>query len=318
MTHAYVGGIAARSERYMRDHWARAKNFIDGATLQQSARQEEDAFASAQREAGLDLLAPALVHWEDLLRPFQQTGSGITTGQLVRYFETNTFFRQPVIEGPVHFDPQTILGSVSVPAHAPWVLTLPSPWDFAVRSKNLGPDATTRQVALALGQALRPVVEAARRAGAAVIRFHDPSIAYRRAGQRDVDACIEALAQAGRGHEAACTLHITNGDPFDIPDVLTNNPLGGVSLEDPGRPPPKGLALANGTRLSIAGLRGEDSLVEDAQALATRAKDLAQRLGLPLWGITNGWDLDHVPHAIAQRKLAVLGSARVALQEVPA
>ena len=40
------------------------------------------------------------------------------------------------------------------------------------------------------------------------------------------------------------------------------------------------------------------------------ATGLAQKLGVELWGITNGWDLDHVPHGIAARKVQALGQAR--------
>src|SRR5688572_10966119 len=94
MTVAYLGGIAARSERYMRDHWARAKGFTDDAALLASAKTEEAAHVAAQREAGLDLVSPAYTRWEDLLRPLCD-GKGVEVGALTRYFETNTFYRQP-------------------------------------------------------------------------------------------------------------------------------------------------------------------------------------------------------------------------------
>ena len=131
-------------------------------------------------------------------------------------------------------------------------------------------------------------------------------------------ALAESLRVAARGHEKACTLHLTNGDPYAFPEVLQANPLGGLSIEDAGRAPPKGLALANGTQLSLALVRGEDSIVEDPKAVAARAQEIATSLGLEAWGLTNGWDLDHVPHAIAQRKVAALGQARLLLKEVAA
>ncbi|MEK6976261.1 MAG: hypothetical protein AABY18_07965 [Candidatus Thermoplasmatota archaeon] len=315
MTVAYLGGIAARSERFMRDHWARAKGFTDDAALLASARTEEAAHVADQRAAGLDLLSPALTRWEDLLRPLCD-GKGVAVGALTRYFETNTFYRQPTITGPPA-PPTGWDAAFQLPRDTPWVLTLPSPWDAAVRSRD---ERNTKPAALALeiAAALRPVVDAAVERGAQLIRFHDPSILYRRAGLRDAAALAESLGVAARGHERVCTLHLTNGDPYAFPDVLQGNPLGGLSIEDAGRSPPAGLRLANGTRLSLAIVRGGDSLVEDPAALARRARDLAGSLGLEAWGLTNGWDLDHVPHAIAQRKVAALGKARLLLKEVTA
>jgi methionine synthase II (cobalamin-independent) len=317
---AYLGGIAARSERYMRDHWGAAKGFVPPAALLESACREEADHVALQQAAGLDLLAPALVRWEDLLRPLLREGSGATVGQVFRYFETNTFFRQPHVTGSLALPvPAEWFEAFRLPPGKPWVLTLPSPWDVAVRSRDERAGSKPAQLAREVGAVLRPVVDAAVRQGAALIRFHDPSIAYGRAAQRDAAAFAEGLATAARGHEAISTLHLTNGDAFAHPEVLQANPLGGLSIEDPGRAPPSGLRLPNKTRLTAAVLRGEQSLIEDPREAAQAAQALAGRLGLPLYGITNGWDLDHVPHAIAARKVQALGQARALLaKEVPA
>ncbi len=316
MTIAYLGGIAARSERYMRDHWAAAKGFATPAALLDSARREEADHVALQQEAGLDLLAPALVRWEDLFRPLLRDGTGATVGQVFRVFETNTFFRQPLVTGrPAPATPAAWFEAFQLPKGRPWVLTLPSPYDFAVRSKVAG-KASIAQVTADVAAALRPVVAAAVQQGAGLLRFHDPGIAYPRSPPRDLAAFAEGLRTAAKGHEAVATLHVTNGDPFAVPDALQANPLGGLSIEDPGRRPPSGLRLPSRTKLSVAVVRGEDSIVEEPREAATTAQRLAESLGLPLFAITNGWDLDHVPHAIAARKVQALGQAKRVLAEV--
>jgi methionine synthase II (cobalamin-independent) len=314
---AYLGGIAARSERYMRDHWGAAKGFVQPAALLESARREEADHVALQKEAGLDLVAPALTRWEDLLRPLLREGSGATVGQLTRYFETNTFFRQPLVEGALSpAASATWFEAFAIPKGTPWILTLPSPYDFARRAKDDRKGASVAQLTAEVGRALNPVVGAAAKHGAKVIRFHDPGIAYGRSPNPDLDAFAEGLALAGKGHEGIATLHITNGDPFSVPDALEANPLGGLSIEDPGRAPPAKLKLSNKTRLTAAVIRGEDSIVEDPTEAAQAAVSLADRLGLELSAVTNGWDLDHVPHAIAVRKVRALGQTRTALEEV--
>lgn len=314
---AYLGGIASRSERYMRDHWGAAKGFVAPAALLASARTEEQDHVALQQAAGLDVVSPALTRWEDLLRPLLRDGTGASVGQLTRYFETNTFFRQPLVTGPLPAAaPSEWFEAFRLPRGTPWVLTLPSPHDFAVRAKDERKGSTVAKLAVAAGQALRPVVDAAVQQGASVIRFHDPSIAYGRAPKPDLDAFTDGLAAAAKGHESIATLHITNGDPFSVPAALQANPLGGLSIEDPGRAPPPNLELPRDTKLTVAVIRGEDSLVEDPREAAEAAVGLADRLGVKLVGVTNGWDLDHVPHAIAVRKVQALGQTRKALAEV--
>ena len=314
---AYLGGIAARSERYMRDHWGAAKAFVKPAALLESARKEEADHVALQTEAGLDLIAPALTRWEDLLRPLLREGSGATVGQLTRYFETNTFFRQPLVEGALSPPPSaTWFEAFAIPKGTPRVLTLPSPYDFARRATDDRKGASVAQLTVEVGRALNPVVGAAVKQGAKLIRFHDPGIAYARSPKPDLESFAAGLVAAAKGHEADSTLHITNGDPFSVPAALEANPLGGLSIEDPGRAPPAKLKLANKTRLTAAVIRGEDSIVEAPKDAAQAAAALADRLGLELFGITNGWDLDHVPHAIAVRKVQALAATRKALAEV--
>lgn len=317
MVHAYLGGIAARSQTYMRAHWDHAKGLLDDAALQDLRTREEADHATAQQDAGLDLTAPALVAWEDLLRPLATGLGGVEAEALSRYFETNTFYRRLHVTGEVlpPADPAVFLKGSPIPA-GPWVLSLPSPHDAARRSRD-EQYGDIEALSLAYGEALHPVVQAAVRSGAALVRFHDPSALYP-GTPLDLDALVVGLRAAARGAEETCTLHLTNGDPYDRPEVLAENPLGGLSIEDPGRAPPDDLSLPPGTRLSVAVIHGEQSLVEDPRRARDRAAAVAEALGLPLWGITNGWDLDHVPHAIARQKIAVLGHMRTLLAEVVA
>ncbi len=319
MVHAYIGGIAARSETYMRTHWDHAKALIDDAALLEAATQEEEDHARLQQEAGLEPVAPALVRWEDLMRPFVTAWDGVEPGQLNRYFETNTFFRQPKVTGRVQAkgDPTEVFHAFRLPEGADWVLTLPSPWDMATRSRD-DHYGDVYELAQDYATALNTVVNAAVEKGATIIRFHDPSAVYPRVEAPDPERYAALLKSAAGDHANVATLHLTNGDPFDRVEVLNANPLGGLSIEDPAREPPKGLDLSKDLRFTAAVVRGEESLMEDPKEAAERATRLAQSLGVTLWGVTNGWDLDHVPNTIAAKKVHVLGQVVAQLKEVVA
>lgn len=318
MVQAYVGGIAARSENYMRRHWDHAKGFIDDAGREEARRREEAAWVQAQADAGLGPVGPALVRWEDLLRLLADHCSGIEAGALTRTFETNTFHRALRFTGTPELasEPDDVVAEVR-PAGAAtgdgsqrgagWILTLPSPHDAVARRQASDGEVPAAALCTAVGGILNRIAATALDQGAVRIRFHDPSILYQ--PDPDVDAFRAGLAAAGRGIEASCILHLTQGDPFDRPAVLQANPLRGLSIEDPGRPAPDGLRLDAGTELSVAAVRGEQSLLEDPAAVRQRAEAVATDLGVPLWGVTNGWDLDHVPRAIALEKLAILAQA---------
>lgn len=51
-----------------------------------------------QIEAGLDIVTDGLIRWDDPLTYFARRISGFEVSGLIRYFDTNTFFRQPIVE----------------------------------------------------------------------------------------------------------------------------------------------------------------------------------------------------------------------------
>src|SRR3989337_2450737 len=54
-----------------------------------------------QLEAGLDLIADGQVRWDDDQTYVARGLEGFEIGGLVRYFDTNTYYRQPTVSGPV-------------------------------------------------------------------------------------------------------------------------------------------------------------------------------------------------------------------------
>ena len=54
--------------------------------------------------AGIDVTNDAQIRWDDLLSPFARTWSGVEPGPLERFYDNNTYFRQPVIDGRIVTD----------------------------------------------------------------------------------------------------------------------------------------------------------------------------------------------------------------------
>src|SRR3990170_6997296 len=54
-----------------------------------------------QVEAGLDLVTDGQIRWEDDQTRIAQRLDGFEITGLIRYFDTNTYYRQPNVTGPV-------------------------------------------------------------------------------------------------------------------------------------------------------------------------------------------------------------------------
>src|SRR5689334_25327951 len=98
---AYQHGIYPRSERVV----AATRDLERGRTTPRAVddafRQDEADFVDLQRKAGLDVFSGGLVRWQDIFRPLVDASVGMRARTLVRWFDNNSFYRAPEIEGPV-------------------------------------------------------------------------------------------------------------------------------------------------------------------------------------------------------------------------
>jgi 5-methyltetrahydropteroyltriglutamate--homocysteine methyltransferase len=57
-----------------------------------------------QREAGLDRTVEGQLRWDDMLAHPLAVHDSVTTRGIVRYYDNNNFYREPVVEGALDFD----------------------------------------------------------------------------------------------------------------------------------------------------------------------------------------------------------------------
>jgi 5-methyltetrahydropteroyltriglutamate--homocysteine methyltransferase len=139
-------------------------------------REAEAAVADVERNLALDSVTGGYLRWPDLFRPFTQIWGGVSAGTLTRFFETNTFFRQPVMESR----PQPGRGRLAdwLPRGPTARAVLPGPYTFShlaeIRYAPDGGSGALRDIAdalaaelLALGSDRPPFVQ-----------FQEPLLAY--------------------------------------------------------------------------------------------------------------------------------------------
>ncbi|MGH2491509.1 MAG: hypothetical protein ACRDF9_08365, partial [Candidatus Limnocylindria bacterium] len=74
---------------------------LDGAGLS-GVLDESTRWAMGELDwAGIDVINDGQIRWDDLLAPFAREWDGCDRGPLERFYDNNTYFRQPVITGPI-------------------------------------------------------------------------------------------------------------------------------------------------------------------------------------------------------------------------
>ena len=150
-------------------------------TAEELAKVADEATRDAigeQARAGLDLITDGHIRWEDEITYVVRGLAGISLNGLIRFFDTNTYYRQPVIEGAVKWErPITVKDyrfAVEV-SQKPIKVVLPGPLTVAQHAQDIF-YRDTQKLAAAAAEALNAEARALQDAGATYIQWNEPSL----------------------------------------------------------------------------------------------------------------------------------------------
>ncbi|MBI4609637.1 MAG: methylcobamide--CoM methyltransferase [Candidatus Rokubacteria bacterium] len=217
-----------------------------------------------QIEAGVELVTDGQVRWYDPYSHLARGLEGVEINGLLRLFDTNFYFRQPVVKGPIRRKGPILrreyefARSVSSQPVKP-VLT--GPYTLARGSVLEGGYRAFPALAMAYAEVLAEEVRDLAGAGASLIQVDEPAIVRY---PEDVGLLQEALTSVARARgPARLILHVSFGDVAPLYRDLQALPADVLSLDfsyspklprlvaEAGSSKPLGLGLIDGrnTRL---------------------------------------------------------------------
>lgn len=324
MPFAHLVGIFPRSEKVVELSRAVGRGRATPEELAAAIAEDEHAVIALQREAGLDYITDGLLRWQDLLRPLAEGVPGMRPGGIVRWFDNNTFYRRPVIHGPLEATGRAVLAVTNLPALAGlrWKVALPSPFALAVLSENVSArsaDEVLDDAAAVLGAEVRALVDA----GCAYIQFSDPVLLARaapgdaasaRAATDDLARARAALEKVVDGLEVRTALHTFFGDAGPLLGELLRFPVNEVGIDLYATPLDEVADRAEGKTVLAGCMDGRNSLLEEADVLVDHALWVRDRLGAADVALVPNCDLEFLPWDVAVAKTRRLGEAAGALR----
>jgi 5-methyltetrahydropteroyltriglutamate--homocysteine methyltransferase len=293
---ALLPGIYPRSEALVQ-----ATRDLDRGRTTEDAVAEQVAkdfreLVRVQEEAGLDLLADGMLTWQDLFRPLVEASAGLTARPIVRFLDTNTFYRGVLVDAEPKLERP--LAAPDLPSGG-WLATLPSPYSFS--------RAAEREVSAEMlaARVLAPQIEAYAKAGCALVVLAEPFLTREASG---LPALLAALTELPRPVPLAVLLPFGDAAPL-LPD-LADAGLDAIGVDFYATSidaVPEGLE----TTLLAGVVDARSSSLEDATELADFAARLADRVAGEVVLVPNG-DLQFVSEPVARAKVLALGRAKTA------
>jgi 5-methyltetrahydropteroyltriglutamate--homocysteine methyltransferase len=297
--HSFCPGIYARSEELVQATRDLDRGRTTREAVDEAFERDLRELVRVQEEAGLEPLADGMLRWQDLWRPLAEVSDGLEARPLIRFLDTNTFYRALLVEGEPRLRdplPATDLGD------APWLATLPSPFSF---SRAAGGAAAAETLAR---NVLAPQIDAYAEAGCALVVLDEPFLAAEPDRVAELEDALALLPRSLPLH-----LRLPFADAGALLPHLAELPVDGVgvdfystSLAD---------VPADFPKTVLAGVvDARSSALEEPDEIRRFVDALRERRPADVALVPNG-DLQFVPEAIARRKLSALGRAAATLRE---
>lgn len=309
---AYQHGLYPRSERVVAATRSLDRGRVDSSAVDDAFRGDEARFVEVQQQAGVDFFSDGLIRWQDIFRPLSEAGGPMRSAPLVRWFDTNTFFRAPDLSQPgTAPQPEAFVPSRTVPR--PTVVSFPSPYMFSRAARVGSRDRNAVMVELAQ-RMLAPAIKAAAASGARLIHLEEPWLAYFGIENEAWSPFKEALNLL-RTSGASLILHCYFGDLARHIDQLRGLPVDGIGI-DLVETDVAELGTSWEKDLLIGCLNGRSSNLESLESTVELARRVADTLRPRNLYLSSTCELGFLPTAVAEKKVQRLGEAARRLKEL--
>lgn len=299
---AQLTGIYTRSReliRATRDFDRRRTTFEE---LEKIRRADVKKIISLQKD--FEFVVDGNLHWQDLFRPFTKA-AGIELGPLTRFFETNTFFRRPVIKDKIKFEPKEIeryLYLDLLPANKKVIL--PGPVTFYGLSENR---CYKKDFMIVLAKLIGKVIKYLAQKGVKSVQLSEPYLAYhgKQLTGKDFALAKDAYQLIGDSqNHAEISLHTYFGDFNPIAKVL-KFPVDSITI-DLISTDLKKLKFETDKKIGLGCIDASNSLLENPEETIKFTNSLIKKLKLKNFFICPCCDLDFLPEPVAEKKVAIL------------
>lgn len=307
-------GIHPRSEKTAQatQDWERRQ--LDDAALRRQLDEDVGALVRLQETLSFDYVTDGQLttEWQDLLTPVTSHAKGVKKGPLVRWFNTNTFYYVPVVDGPLSTDGDRLAAGLTTPyIRTPSKVVLVDPLTFVECSEDRHYGSPEKLALAYCDELLAPLVRGLEKAGVGYVQFSAPSLVAKFRGERWTEAELspvaEGLRAALRGVKLRTGYQTFFGDaePY-FSFLLDSVPTDDIGFDLTETDPSNITATGKGIVAGVADSRS--SYVEQPAQLVSRLGDLPGKT--KTLTLSPSCDLRYVPRTAADEKLKNLARAR--------
>jgi len=269
-----------------------------------------------QRISGLDIVTDGLIRWNDPASHLAGKLQGVRINGLLRFFDTNFYFRQPVVRGKIERVGPLVVNEfvwAAKKSRQPVKPVVTGPCTLGHLSICEVGSVTKGDLIMAFAEALAAEVAELAAAGARLIQVDEPALLKYPA---DMTLAREALTLiASRKGEAELALATYFGDAAPVYAELQALPVDTLVLDFTYSSELPSVIQSEGStkRLAFGVLDGRNTRPEDEDATARLVERMLAQAKSERNYLTTSCSLEYLPRDRAQAKLQRLTSLKKSL-----
>lgn len=293
-----------------------------GEKTAEELRASEDAAVRAaveeQVRAGLDVVTDGQIRWHDPISHLAGKLAGIEINGLLRFFDTNFYFRQPVAKAAVSRKDGLVKAEYEFArsvSSKPVKPVLTGPYTLAkftlVEHESY---RTLEPLVHAYAECLGTEMEALAAAGADLIQLDEPAILKHPADFPILQRAVEFLARhKGR---ARLALYLYFGDPAPLYERLQKLPIDVLGLDFTYNPKLVTKIVMTGSTkaLGLGLMDGRNTKLEEAAEVAQQIERILPRVRAESCYLNPSCGLEYLPRDRALAKLERMTAIRAGVK----
>jgi 5-methyltetrahydropteroyltriglutamate--homocysteine methyltransferase len=294
-------------QRLRRAYAKRETGDLDDAGYKRVVDDYIAEIISEQQDAGCDVVTDGIVGWYDLVNRPSTRLDGVKSAGIVRWFDTNTYVRQPEIvshpSGSYELAPEYAAASKNTTRQLKAVI--PGPYTLARHSIITGNGDLTSLTA-AYADATAAEITALGKAGCTLVQIEEPSL-LKFPGDADIvrNALIRATKDRG---DVKVSLVTYFGDAMPIYGEFLTMPVDMLGFDLTYGPKVADLLVATppDVPVQLGALDGRNTKLDDVEQIASIVGRVAEALNTKGVGeihLTSSCGLEFLPRDRAKRKL---------------
>ncbi len=271
-----------------------------------------------QIDAGIDLVTDGQVHWDDDQTYVMRRLKGVEIGSLERYLDTNTYYRQPEIVGPISWEESILVRDFHFAReHSTRQIKAIITGPYTLAALSLDKHYNNREkLVLAIAEALRNEVQALSDVGAKHIQVNDPMIL--KAGD-DAPAAARGLSLMLEGVSAETGVCTWFGSAAAVLPALLDTPVDVIGLDFVSGPANWAAIAAGFTKkLGFGIVDGRNTRLESPEQIADAVKRISDIVPPDRLYVNPSCGLGYLPRETAFDKLKNMVEGARRAEGVPA